>query len=89
MLKGNPTMRKIIIAVAALAPLTAQAQPPHWTILRQECWRLSPTAGQCAVGLYGRYDSRTQCIAANGGQLEQKGMQGGRQQAQRCEMLLE
>jgi hypothetical protein len=82
-------MHKIIIAAVVLTPLAVQAAAPHWTILRQECWKLSPTAGQCAVGLFGRYDSRAQCIAANGGQLEQKGMQEGRQQAQRCEMLLE
>jgi hypothetical protein len=82
-------MRKMILAASLIASVSAQAQPPQWTILRQECWKLSATAGQCAVRLYGAFASRQQCIAANGGKLEQKGEHDGKLQAQRCEILLE
>ena len=67
----------------------AHAAAPHWTILHQECWRISATAGQCAVGLIGTFDTRNACIAANNGRLEQKGDEQGRQVAYRCEMKIE
>lgn len=85
-------MRTVILAAAlcaAVLPTATQAAAPRWTILRQECWHISQTAGQCAVNLMGIFASRDECLAANNGQVEQKGEQDGRDQAMRCEMLLE
>lgn len=76
-------------AAFVLLGVTAHAATPRWTILHQVCWKLSPTAGQCAVGLQGVFATRAECIAANNGQLEQKGEQNGMQVGYRCEMLLE
>jgi hypothetical protein len=84
-------MRTSLFA-AALIPiaLSAQAAPPKWTILRQVCWHISETAGQCAVGLYGEFATRQACLAANGGQLQADGVTtDGRKVGQRCEMKLE
>lgn len=79
----------VLCAGLCVTPVLAQAQAPHWTILEQQCWKLSPTAGQCAVGLRGKFASRPECIAANGGQLQQNSVEQGRQVGKRCELLLE
>jgi hypothetical protein len=84
-------MKNLLLA-AAFVPLAlpAQGAPPTWTILRQVCWKISETAGQCAVGLYGSFATREACLAANGGQLETKAQTpDGRQVGQRCEIKLE
>ena len=67
----------------------AHGAPPQWTILREVCWKISQTAGQCAVGLAGTFATRDDCIAANGGQLETKGSDKGVTHAARCEILLQ
>jgi hypothetical protein len=84
-------MRSILLA-ATLLPLAlpAAASPPTWTILRQVCWKLSQTAGQCAVGLYGEFRSYEACLAANGGKLQADATTpDGRKIGQRCEIKLE
>ena len=90
---GSRSIAAAALYLAFMAPAQAQqtaaTAAPHWTILEEQCWKLSPTAGQCAVNLAGVFASRAQCIAANNGQLEQKGEVQGRLVANRCEMLLE
>jgi hypothetical protein len=89
-------MRKLLLA-ATFVPLALPAYaaapgwtPPTWTILRTVCWKISETAGQCAVGLYGSFATKEACLAANGGKLQANGkLTDGREVGQRCEMKLE
>ena len=84
---------RLIVASAALTLSlieVAQAQvpsAPEWTVLGGICWRISSTAGQCAVRLSGTFPTRAACIAANNGQLETTGEQNGMLVKSRCEML--
>ena len=56
-------MRKLLLAAAILPlALPAHGAPATWTILRQVCWKISDTAGQCAVGLYGSFATREACL---------------------------
>ena len=83
-------LTRFLGTVGRLLAVTGAAHgAPQWTILRQVCWKISQTAGQCAVGLAGTFATRDDCIAANGGQLETKGSDKGVTHAARCEILLQ
>jgi hypothetical protein len=80
----------VLTGAAAGHAQTVAARPPQWTQLREICWSISKTAGQCAVGLYGRFPTRDGCVSANGGQLEeQTRLQDGHLLASRCEMMIQ
>ena len=84
-------MRAALIAAAlSIAAIqAARAEAPRWTILHTDCIHLSATAGQCAVNLLGDFASRAACLAANNGQLQQRGRdKTGLDIGYRCEMLL-
>ncbi len=86
-------MRNLLLAAVilpvALPVQTALAQAPTWTILKQACWNISATAGQCAVKLKGTYPSLQACQKKNGGKTQTEAMTtDGRKIGQRCEMKL-
>jgi hypothetical protein len=79
---------------AMLSDVPAAPEPspgqPQWTIFRHVCVKMSPTSGQCAVGLVGKFSTLAQCAATNQGKEEfQTTLPDGRLYGQYCQALLE
>jgi hypothetical protein len=78
-----------IVASAAILALSAAAQaqaPQQWTILETAC---SMVVRQCAVNVFGAFPTRADCVAANGGKVEQRAVLNGMTHGRRCEVLLQ
>lgn len=79
-------------AIVRDVPATPESPPgsPKWTIFRSLCVPMSPTSGQCAVGLVGKFSTSAQCVTANQGREEfEMSFPDGRKYSQYCQALLE